>query len=158
MSFSALCRINVTIPCTELVRRRQHSLIQENLLYPNIQSISPRRWPSFQLSLMRLLRGLILTIEESLGADILETLLEDLDAVEEGVERVNVWLYGLRERGIGCVVFGRISEEIIAAEGIIFDGPIGRGVVGRGSHCMLFAPGAKRATTQGKQQSKLLLM
>jgi hypothetical protein len=86
VALSALGGQDVAVLERNLVRRRQHRLVEEDVLDAHGEPVAAA-------GVAR--RGVRVAVEEDLGADVLEALLELPAGREDGIERVNVGVDGL---------------------------------------------------------------
>lgn len=107
----------------ELVGGRQHRLVEEDVLDAHVQAVA--RADVFGL-------GVGVAVEEDLGADVVQGLLDLAAAGKDGIERLNVGVDSGGKGRVGGRVLGRVLEEVLAAQGAEGRGPAGAGV-GSGS-------------------------
>ena len=132
MSLTGFRRIDIPIAGGELVRGRQHGLLQENLSNAHIQTVPLGRFPALCLPCLFLLGSFGLSIEEGLGSDILQTGFQDLTVFKKRIERIDMRTDGLGQGGICGVILGGMFEQMLPSESIKIDRPIG--ISRSGSH------------------------
>lgn len=114
MALSALGGQDVAVLERHLVRRRQDGLVEEDVL-------DAHRQPVAAANLVGL--GIRVAVEEDLGADVLDALLQLAAGGEDGIERVNVGVDGGGERGVSRLVLGRALEQLLSPAGVEAGGP-----------------------------------
>ena len=123
MSLSALCRKNLA-PLGPFVARRDLGLLESHALVPDLEPVlAGRPLP-------------LVSVEERLGADLGNRVVDQARlaiAGEEGVESLDVGIDGGLEGRVRRPVGRGVSEQILAAQRVVFVVP--RLASAFGSHC-----------------------
>ena len=100
------------------VAHGQHWLLDKYIFETDRELVSRRRRKCIFVGIIR---GIIdggRIVEEFLGTNVLESMLEKAAFFEDGVERLDVWFYSVSKRWIGGVIARRSSEELVPAMGM----------------------------------------
>ena len=109
MSFAGLCREDITVLKGDLVAGWQDGLVEENILYAQIQPVAGA-------SLFG--RRIWIAIEENLGANVPYALGQLAAGSEDGVEGLDMGIDGGGEGRVCRLVLGRVAEQLVSPQGI----------------------------------------
>ena len=109
MSFACLCGENVAVLEGDLVGGRQDRLVEEDILYAQVQPVA--RTCLFG-------GGIWVAVKENLCANISYALGQLSAWSKDGVERIDVGIDGGCEGRVGCLVLGRVAEQVVSPKGI----------------------------------------
>lgn len=97
-----------------LVGGRQHRAVEENVLDAHGEPVSPANLVGLRIWV---------AVEEDLGANVPDALLELPAGGEDGIERVDVGVDGFGKGWVGRLVLGRTAEQVLSSLGVEARGP-----------------------------------